>query len=347
MGCSSGNDIEENQFPKTGDPKRDFFYCFDDQEAKIIEERRKQLPSCPEKTLKLYSRFEIDYAKEKDENLVIKQYIAICFKLDYDGEYYLDDIQNFNIKACDIVGFKINDKKATFPKFDTMDGDWRYCGISLNFSDNDRVEPFKDLLIFEITYKIKQHILYNTRSINLHHSDDPLTSSMIIYYDKNKMEVESKEEENLIPLKNGVKYFNRKENFFWIRNKGKIQFSQEEEKLIKKKFTSEEITNIYTSFDKIGALKGNHNLIFEKFKYTFKKDGISKGEGKILVLINERFCGVLIGSGYNFKITELKVNDKLIEKKTMDYYHEDQLTPINYFQSDNGDNNTYLSDLKS
>ena len=347
MGCSSENAKEEKPFQKTGDPKRDFFYCFDDQEVKIIEERRKQLPSCPEATMQLYSRFEIDYAKEKDENLIVKQYIAICFKLDFDGEYYLDDIQNFNIKACDIIGFKINNKKATFPTFNTMDGNWAYCGISLYISDGDRVEPFKDLLIFEITYKIKQYRLYNTRQINLHHSDDPYTSSMIIYYDKNKMEVESKEEENLIPLKNGVKYFNRKENFFWIRNKGKIQFSKEEEKLIKKIFTSEEITNIYTAFDKIGALKGNNNLIFETFKYTFNNEGISKGEGKTLVIANERFGRLLIGSGYNFKITELKINDKLIEKKPMDYYHEDQLTPINYFQSDNGDNNTYLNDLKS
>ena len=269
MGCSSGKAIEENLFPKTSNPKSDFFYCFDDQEVKIIEERRKQLSSYPEPTMQLYSRFEIDYEKEKDENIIIKQYIVMCFKLDFDGEYYLDDIQNFNIKSCDIIEYKINNKKATFPKFETMDGNWRYCGITLYISDNNREEPFKDLLIFEITYKIKQYILYNTRAIYLHHSNDPYTSSMIIYYDKNKMEIESKEEENLIQLKNGIKYFNRKENIFWIRNKGKIQFNQEEEKLIKNKFTSEEITNIYNAFDKIGYLKENNNLIFEKFKYNF------------------------------------------------------------------------------
>ena len=230
MGCSSGNAMEENRFQKTGNPNRDFFYCFDDQEVKIIEERRKQLSSCPEETLQLYSRFEMDYTKEKDENLIIKQYFVLCLKEEFSGEYYLDDIQNFNIKACDIIGFKINDKEATFPKFNTMDGDWKYCGISLQISGNERIEPFKDLLIFEITYKIKQYSLYNTRAIYLHHSNEPYTSSVIIYYDKNKMEVESLEEENLIQLKNGIKYFNRKENIFWIRNKGKIQFNQEEEK---------------------------------------------------------------------------------------------------------------------
>ena len=39
MGCSSGNAMEENRFQKTGNPNRDFFYCFDDQEVKIIEEK--------------------------------------------------------------------------------------------------------------------------------------------------------------------------------------------------------------------------------------------------------------------------------------------------------------------
>ena len=40
MGCSSGNAIEENKFQKTGNPKRDFFYCFDDQEVQLIEEKK-------------------------------------------------------------------------------------------------------------------------------------------------------------------------------------------------------------------------------------------------------------------------------------------------------------------
>ena len=98
MGCSSGNALEENRFQKTGNPNRDFFYFFDDQEVKIIEERRKQLLSCPEETLQLYSRFEMDYTKEKDENLIINQYFVLSLKEEFSGEYYLDDIQNFNIK---------------------------------------------------------------------------------------------------------------------------------------------------------------------------------------------------------------------------------------------------------
>ena len=270
----------------------------------------------------------------------------MCFKLDFDGEYYLDDIQNFMIEACDIIGFKVNNKEATFPKFSFMNDNMVYCGIDLKFSEYARVEPFKDLHIFEITYKIKQFKVYNTRQIILSHSEEPYTSSMIVYYDKNKMEVESKEEENLIQLKNGKKYFNRKENFIWIKNKGKIQFNQEEEKLLKKKFTSEEISNIYTALDKIGYLKGNNNLIFEKFKYTFNKGGISKGEGKILIINNKWFSNALPGSQYNFKITELKVSDKLVEKKPMDFYQEDQSTPINYFKEEDDYINVYFDDLK-
>ena len=43
MGCSSGSSLEEKKFRKTGDPKKDFFYCFDDEEIKIIEEKRIEL----------------------------------------------------------------------------------------------------------------------------------------------------------------------------------------------------------------------------------------------------------------------------------------------------------------
>ena len=54
----------------------------------------------------------------------------------------------------------------------------------------------------------------------------------------------------------------------------------------------------------------------------------------------------MIGTGENFKITELKVNDINIEKKPMDY-QDDQMTPMNYFQSDNNISNTFLNDLKN
>ena len=59
------------------------------------------------------------------------------------------------------------------------------------------------------------------------------------------------------------------------------------------------MSNIYTAFDKIGFLKDNDNLIFEKCKYTFNKGGISKGEGKVLIIVNERHGRFLVGSGFN------------------------------------------------
>ena len=46
------------------------------------------------------------------------------------------------------------------------------------------------------------------------HREEPYSTSMIIYNDKNKIERESEDEENLIPYKNADKYFNRKDNFF-------------------------------------------------------------------------------------------------------------------------------------
>ena len=348
MGCSSENAMEEKRFQKTGNPKRDFFYCFDDQEVQIIEEKKKKFTEPPDGDYTdLYCRYEIDYTKEKDENLILKQYIAVYVKEDYAGDYVVDDIQHFHIKACDIVAFKINDKEATLPTFENMDNGWIYCGIRGKISGKDHIEPFKDLLILEITYKIKQFRVYNTRSITLERGgEEYFSGSMIIYFDKNKIKVESKEEENLSSLKNGVKYFNRTFFYISISNKEKIKLSQEEEALIKKKFTSKEISNIYTAFDKIGAFKKDDNLIFETCKYTFNNKGISKGEGKLLVITNERFGRLLVGSGYNYNITEIKINDKLIEKKPKDFYAEDQLEEINYFKSDDGANNTYLNDLK-
>ena len=259
----------------------------------------------------------------------------------------MDDIQNFHIKACDIVGFKINNKEAALPKFENMDNGFIYCGIRAQISKSDHVEPFKDLLIMEITYKIKQFNVYNTRSITLERGgEEYFSASMIIYFDKSKIEVESKQEENLSSLKNGMKFFNRTFIYLWIKNKEKIKFNQEEEALLKKKFNSNEMSNIYTAFDKIGFLKDNDNLIFEKCKYTFNKGGTSKGEGKVLIIANERHGRFLVGSGFNYTITELKVNDKLVEKKPTDYEEEDQLKEINYFKSDNGGNNIYFTDLK-
>ena len=347
MGCSSGNAIEENKFQKTGNPKRDFFYCFDDQEVQLIEEKKKKCDSPDGDYSDLYSRYEIDYTKEKDESLILKQYIAVYVLEDYAGDYVVDDIQNFHIKACDIVGFKINEKEAALPKFENMDNGFIYCGIRGQISKSDHVEPFKDLLIIEITYKIKQFNVYNTRSITLERGgEEYFSASMNIYFDKNKIEVESKQEENLSSLKNGMKFFNRTFIYLWIRNKEKIKFNQEEEALLKKKFNSEEISNIYSAFDKIGALKDYDNLIFEKSKFTFNKGGTSKVEGKVLIIANERCGKFLVGSGFNYTITELKVNDKLVEKKPTDYEEEDQLKEINYFKSDNGGNNIYFTDLK-
>ena len=340
--------LVEKSIPKTGNPKKDFFYCFDDEEIKLIEERKKKAQSSTEdiETVDLYSRFEIDYRKEKDENVILKHYMAIYVKKNYTGDYVVDDIQCFHITACQIIDCKINNKAAPLPKFEKTNDSFIYCGIRCQISEQNHEEPFKDLLIIEVTYKIKQYRLYNTRSIILFKRDEFFTTSIIIYYDKNKMEIRPQEEGNLISLKDGDKYFNRRENIFWVKNKGKIQFSKEEEALIKKKFTSEEISNIYTAFDKIGDLRQNENLIFEKFKYTFSDRGISKGEGKILAIINDRLSGCLNGCDFGLIITELKVNDKPIERKPEDYFEENQDICECYYKSDNGSNNTHLDGLK-
>jgi hypothetical protein len=83
--------LVEKSIPKTGNPKKDFFYCFDDEEIKLIEERKKKAQSSTEdiETVDLYSRFEIDYRKEKDENVILKHYMAIYVKKNYTGDMLL------------------------------------------------------------------------------------------------------------------------------------------------------------------------------------------------------------------------------------------------------------------
>ena len=48
MGCGSPNVKTgifpgEDEFKPTSDPKKDFFYFFDDEEIKLIEERRNEV----------------------------------------------------------------------------------------------------------------------------------------------------------------------------------------------------------------------------------------------------------------------------------------------------------------
>ena len=123
-------------------------------------------------------------------------------------------------------------KKKRLCQIENMDNGFIYCGIRGQISKSDHIEPFKDLLIIEITYKIKQFNVYNTRSITLGRGgEEYFSASMIIYFDKSKIEVVSKQEENLSSLKNEMKFFNRTFIYLWIRNKEKIKFNQEEEAL--------------------------------------------------------------------------------------------------------------------
>ena len=344
MGCSSTNALKEKSYPKTGDPKKDFFYCFDEEEIKLIEERKNK-SSDPSYT-DLYSRYEFDYAGGRDD-VIVKQYLAVHLGNEFNGEYTNEDIQKLFMTSFEMISFKVNNiKQAKLPEFGNQENGWVYCWITCKISENDRIEPYKDMLVLELTYKIQQRRIYHTRTICLDKREEPYTSTVIIYYNKNQIEVESVYGENYTSLKNGEKYFNKKDNIFHIKNKGKIQFSKEEEALIKKKFTAEEISNIYTALDKIGIFRDNNNLIFESFKYTLNKDS-GKGEGKMLLLNDIKFGNNINGCDFNIAINELKLNDKVIEKKPQEYMEENIEVPENYYKSQNGANNVMLHDLKS
>ena len=102
MGCGSpsvktGIFPGEDEFKPTGDPKKDFFYCFDDEEIKLIEERKiKRKNDDFEKYLKLYNKFKFDYLKELDDTIFLKQYTALSVKKNFTGEYrFKSDLFSF------------------------------------------------------------------------------------------------------------------------------------------------------------------------------------------------------------------------------------------------------------
>ena len=58
----------------------------------------------------LYSRIEFDYTREKDDNVIVRQYSAVYIGKDFKDKYTSDNIQNFYMTAFETLSFKINNK---------------------------------------------------------------------------------------------------------------------------------------------------------------------------------------------------------------------------------------------
>ena len=168
MGCGSpsvktGIFPGEDEFKPTGDPKKDFFYCFDDEEIKLIEERRNEEISDDDdiKYLKLYNKFKFDYLKELDDTIFIKQYSALLVNKSFTGEYrFKSELFNFNYETLEIVSCKINKEKVQ-AKYKEKEEDYsKFTEIIFNVTKSQKDEKFENLLILEFTFKIKQKRLF-------------------------------------------------------------------------------------------------------------------------------------------------------------------------------------------
>ena len=346
MGCGSpsvktGIFPGEDEFKPTGDPKKDFFYCFDDEEIKLIEERKNERKNDDfEKYLKLYNKFKFDYLKELDDTIFLKQYTALLVKKSFTGEYrFKSDLFNFNYETLEIVSCKINKEKVQ-AKYEEKEDDYsKFTEIIINVTKSQKDEKFENLIILEFTFKIKQKRLFTLKYLYFHgYFDDPDTYTVIIYYDKKKINISARGEVDIEPIslsKNEIKIFNENYIYIFLKYNQKLKLSKEQETMLKNKFSSDELKQINSSLEKVELAEDCPILVYEKIKHTIIKEKEFSSEGKYVLINNDREINVRHSN--NYIITELKLNDKLIPKvKELDENEE------GYSIDESGDNNLHL-----
>ena len=82
MGSCCVGDVRNENY------KRQFFYCFTDEEIQLIEERANEITKYEYSNfISLYSKFIVDYTEENNDKLAIKEYMVV-----YVDEKYNDQI---------------------------------------------------------------------------------------------------------------------------------------------------------------------------------------------------------------------------------------------------------------
>ena len=339
MGCGSpsvktGVYPGEEVYKPTGDPKKDFFYCFDDEEIKLIEEKKSDdISDESQNYIILYNKFKFDYLKEQDETIFLKQYSALNVDKNYTGEYHINsELIGFECEKIEIVSCKINNKEKVQAKYTKKKEDYQdFIEISFNVTESQKVEQFKELLIIEYIFKIKQKKVFNTKQI-FFSSEYGGSNTAIFYYDPNKMKFITK---NKVPMTSNSKYelkiYNEDYFGFIIKYNEKLKLTKEEQALLKNKFSSDELNQINSSLDKIAKIAlelDNPLLIYEKVNHIIKNEKDFSSEGKYVILNyrDEEFAGELPlcegNNNVNYMITDIKVNDKIIPK--VEEYNENK-----------------------
>ena len=312
MGCCCVGDVRNENY------KRQFFYCFTDEEIQLIEERANEITKYEYSNyLSLYSKFIVDYTEENNEKLPITEYMAVYVDEKYNDQININStINGFYNSSLDIQYCLINKKEKIHPKIKSSEND--LVNINFKLSKKYRDKIFKNFIILEFSFIIKPKREYNSTLINIKYDKEPMTSSVVIKYDKNKTKFESDEDfTETCPNENIM--FNKNDIMIGvIDTQNKIILNKEDEEYIKYKFSEEEMKNIYSSLDKLILFPMNSNLIYEKITHNIKdkKDYIS---GSLLLLYTSfsrsSFTYFYTGDIPIVLIEELKINDKIISKK--------------------------------
>ena len=328
MGCCCVGDVRNENY------KRQFFYCFTDEEIQLIEERANEITKYEYNNyLSLYSKFIVDYTEENNDKLAITEYMAVYIDEKYNDQININSaINGFCNTFLDVQYCLINKKEKINPKIKSTENDM--VDISFNLKKKYRDKIFKNYIILEFSFIIKPKREYNSTLINIKYDNEPMTCSVVIKYDKNKTKFES-DEDFTIACPNENIMFNKNDIMIGVVDtQKKIVLNKEDEEYVKSKFSEEEMKQIYSSLDELILLPMTPNLIYEKIIHNIKdkKDYIS---GSFLIL-NTSFSRGAFTYFYTsdipiILIEELKMNDKTLSKKEEDNNTIDE----NYYISTN------------
>ena len=234
----------------------------------------------------------------------------------------------FFFDTIELVSFKVNKSND---KLLTKIVNNKIFVYRFDFKEEQRIEKFNNFYILEFIFRIKQIKIYNSKKINVD-NEEHCTNKTIIYYDKNKLNIIfdiDRKNFKIEDKNNEIRISGEEIQLFWILYNEKIQFSLEEEKIIKKKYTKEELEQINLSLEKIKICQ-KCSLIHKKINYNFDKNKKLFVTGSFLIINSST---PLIGTPLNlhceynidyldFKYKEITVNENKIsqlkEKNEMD-----------------------------
>ena len=316
-----------------------FFKNFDDEEISLIFERKKKVD--PDiNFVFLYSKFEVDYTNKefnKTNSVICKEYLVSYVNTGYLG--------NFSYES-QIIGFCLDKVSLNYcsTKINKIPAQIRNTGkiiCVLQIEDCYKDDFIEDIMIFEFEFTITQVKMYGMRVIDICYNEKPMTSSILINYDKNIFNINS----NIEPDENSKNkfYLFNKDKFCLVLSDKNNDLSIDKDgkygNLIYSKFSTDEIKQINNSLKNMFIKPYDKNIIYEKITHNLK-DNKDYAKGYILIFypsFEKNYFYLCEGidkapDKVDFLITELKINDELlINMKKLE--GKNQKKPENYYES--------------